>query len=137
MAQIRNLGTALFAWLVDQVPQPGLAATDPGGIVRLQSYPLVTAEQVRQRLVPRYLEKLGTTDGWGRPIEMRVNLKAVQGAHVMCLRSPGRDGRFSGNSYTVGSFPPDDLDQDIVWCDGFFVRWPDKSSKTVIPPPPH
>ena len=62
--------------------------------------------------------------GWGHPIEMRLNLEALEGKHVMCLRSPGRDGKFSADSYTMGSFPAADFDQDVVWCDGYFIRWP-------------
>jgi len=130
MSQIRNLGTALFAWLTDQVSQPALTGWDPGQTVQLQPYQLVNTEQIRQRLVPKYLEKLDATDGWGRPIEMRLNLRALRGKHMMCLRSAGRDGKLSGNAYKVGSFPPNDLDQDIVWCDGWFVRWPETAQKS-------
>ena len=138
LSRIRDLGTALFSWLVDQVPRPGGAESDPGTIrVDLQAYPLVTAEQVRQRLVPRYLEKLYPADAWGHPIEMRVNLENLQGRRVFCLRSPGRDGRFSGDSYQAGSFPPGDFDQDIVWCDGWFVRWPAEDGKPAAAPAPH
>ena len=34
----------------------------------------------------------------------------------------------SGTTYTVTSFDPTDYDQDIVWADGFFVRWPQKTN---------
>ena len=66
---------------------------------KVQFLPLVTVEQLRPLLVPRFLATLEATDGWavdgwGRPIEMRVNLKAPTGKHVMCLRSPGADGKF-------------------------------------------
>jgi hypothetical protein len=27
-----------------------------------------------------------------------------------------------------GPFDPTDRDQDIVWADGFFVRWPQKTT---------
>jgi hypothetical protein len=125
VADISNLATALVSWLADQVPKPDLTGTDPGKVVDLQAYRPVTAGLLRQMLVPKYLSEIPATDGWGHPIEMRLNMKALQGKHVMCLRSPGHDGRFSGESYKVGTFPPDDLDQDIVWCDGFFVRLPE------------
>jgi hypothetical protein len=45
-------------------------------------------------------------------------------AQVMSLRSPGRDGFFADNSYEITSFDPEAFDEDIVWADGFFVRWP-------------
>jgi len=47
----------------------------------------------------------------------------------MMIRSPGRDGVFSAADYDVSSFTPSDFDQDIVWADGFFIRWPEKSKK--------
>lgn len=43
---------------------------------------------------------------------------------VMRIRSPGRDGRFSANDYTVSPFEPTNFDEDIVWTDGYFTRWP-------------
>ena len=36
------------------------------------------------------------------------------------------DQTFSGGSYQAAAFDPTDYDQDIVWADGFFVRWPQK-----------
>jgi hypothetical protein len=42
----------------------------------------------------------------------------------MVIRSSGADGIFSGNRYELGGFQPVDADQDLVWMDGFFIRWP-------------
>ena len=44
----------------------------------------------------------------------------------MSIRSPGRDGKYSATEYSVTPFDPVDFDEDIVWADGFFVRWPQK-----------
>jgi hypothetical protein len=138
VADIRNLGTQLVAWLDDQGPWPHLPKAGLGKVLHLQSCPVAAPEQLRRMLVPKYIQDVPAMDGWGHPIEMRLDLKDHPGRqHVMCLRSPGRDGKFSGDSYKIESFPHDDVDQDIVWCDGWFVRWPDKSSKTAAPPPPH
>ena len=46
---------------------------------------------------------------------------------VMAIRSLGRNKTEVGASYSVTSFEPTDYDQDIVWADGFFVRWPQKN----------
>ena len=46
------------------------------------------------------------------------------------LASGGRDGKTDNtpeSEYTVTSFEPTDYDQDIMWADGFFVRWPQKA----------
>ncbi|MFP5288928.1 MAG: hypothetical protein ACLGI9_24540, partial [Thermoanaerobaculia bacterium] len=63
-------------------------------------------------------------DGWGHPYEYYLNVENPLAPQVMGIRSPGRDGEFSAVSYTVGPFDPYDFDEDIVWADGFFVRWP-------------
>ncbi len=45
----------------------------------------------------------------------------------MAIRSQGRNARTPRGTYTVTAFDPTDYDQDIVWADGFFVRWPQKT----------
>jgi hypothetical protein len=37
----------------------------------------------------------------------------------------GRNGTAeSTGSVTIGPFTPTKYDEDIIWADGFFVRWP-------------
>ena len=47
------------------------------------------------------------------------------------LRSLGRDKSASGTTYTPGPFIATDYDQDIVWADGYFVRYPSGSSNAA------
>lgn len=127
VAQIRNTGTAMFSWLTDQVgaAAAGQSQTEPAlETVELKHYPLVSREQLEKILVPNYIQKVPVTDGWGNPFEYYLNTANPMAPQVMGIRSPGRDGKFSAASYTVGPFDPDELDEDIVWTDGFFVRWP-------------
>ena len=49
-------------------------------------------------------------------------------AQLIALRSYGQKGAADGATYTTGAFEPTDYEQDIVWADGFFVRWPQKVS---------
>lgn len=129
IADIRNTGTAMFAWLTDQVGAAAAGDTQteqPVSTVELKHYPIVTREQLRKVLVPSYIQDVPETDGWGNPYEFYLNTANPMAPQVMGIRSPGRDGRFSAASYTVGPFDPDDFDEDIVWADGFFVRWPQK-----------
>jgi hypothetical protein len=129
VADIRNTGTAMFSWLTDQV---GAAAAgqsqtaEPLDEVDMDEYPVLSAEELREILVPQYMQQVPERDGWGNPFEYYLNVENPLAQQVMSIRSPGRDGRFSTDSYTVTAFDPDDLDQDIVWADGFFVRWPQK-----------
>jgi cellulose biosynthesis protein BcsQ len=126
-AEIMNTGVALFSWLTDQV---GGAAAGQSEVpedlktVNLSDYPAIKDGDLSKVLVPQYLSSVPTADGWEHPYEYRLNAENVLAKHVMSIRSPGRDGRFANSTYTVGSFDPNDYDQDIVWADGFFVRWP-------------
>jgi Flp pilus assembly pilin Flp len=38
-------------------------------------------------------------------------------------------GVSSGGDYEVGSFNPTDYDEDIIWADGYFVRWPEGTTR--------
>ncbi len=127
LADIRNTGTAMFSWLTDQVgaAAAGQSQTEPSD-VDMDRYPVLSREELQQILVPQYMQTVPERDGWGHPYEYYLNVEDLMAVHVMGIRSPGRDGRFSADSYTVTAFDPDDLDEDIVWADGFFVRWPQK-----------
>ncbi|MEE8138236.1 MAG: hypothetical protein V3T81_05115, partial [Thermoanaerobaculia bacterium] len=70
-----------------------------------------------------YIQEVPNNDGWGNAYEYRYATN-ILGAQVMGIRSTGRDGTFSGGSYTMGPFVATLYDSDIVWADGFFVRYP-------------
>lgn len=81
-------------------------------------------EEILRELLPaERVDGLVWEDGWGRPLELRFSgyLWAPQ---VMAIRSAGRDGEAEPTMYRVGLAPPDP-DAEIVWADGFFLRWPD------------
>jgi uncharacterized protein len=122
VADIRNTGTAMFSWLTDQV---GAAAAGQSQ-VDMDQYDVLSREELQAVLLPMYLQMVPETDGWGNPYQYYLNVANPMAEQVMGIRSPGRDGRFSADSYTVTSFDPSEFDEDIVWADGFFVRWPQR-----------
>lgn len=122
MADCRNLGNALMAWVTDELS----AASAGADTFDVEVYPLSSYEEMKEHLVPRYIQELPRTDGWGHPYEFRVAWDDPLSRHVIFVRSPGKDGEFSGSTYEKGAFDPDDMDQDIIWADGFFVRWPER-----------
>ncbi|HSK77606.1 MAG TPA: DUF2059 domain-containing protein [Thermoanaerobaculia bacterium] len=127
ISDIRNVGTAMFSWLTDQAgaAAAGQSQTEkPAPPVALKDYSPISFQELEKILVPDYLAKLPETDGWGHPYEFYLNVEDPLAQQVMMIRSPGKDGKFSDSHYSVGPFTPDDFDQDIVWADGFFVRWP-------------
>ena len=128
VADIRNTGTAMFSWLTDQVGAAAAGASAAN--VDLASYGTkLTAAQVNSVLVPQYMQEVPGADGWKTPYEYYLNTANPLAAQVMAIRSLGRDKVVTGgaSSYSVTSFDPTDYNQDIVWADGFFVRWPQKN----------
>ncbi len=164
VADVRNAGTAMFSWLVDQVGvAPEAPALYPNHVdpayqkgramlVRAEPTPFVsfasltlaaptplpqniqsvdvgsykkrTVEEVEKLLVPEYIQAVPRTDGWGHAYEYYLDTENPVAERVMLIRSPGRDGKFSGSVYQIGPFEPGSFDEDIVWADGYFVRWP-------------
>jgi len=124
VAKIRNTGTSMLAWLTDQVS--AAAAGQATTLVDLRDYPPIEAPDLATILVPEYLGELPSLDGWENPYEYYLNVAQPLERTVMAIRGPGRDGVWEEDSYTATRFDPGDYDQDIVWADGYFVRWPQK-----------
>jgi prepilin-type N-terminal cleavage/methylation domain-containing protein len=126
VADMRNTGTAMFSWLTDQVGAAAAGASNSN--VNLSSYGgTVAIATMASILTPQYLQDIPTLDGWKHDYEYYLNTANPLAQNVMAVRSFGRNGTNDGGpSYTVTSFEPTNYDQDIVWADGFFVRWPQK-----------
>jgi prepilin-type N-terminal cleavage/methylation domain-containing protein len=126
VADIRNTGTAMFSWLTDQVgaAAAGASASD----VNLGSYGgVLTGPTVGSILVPQYMQEVPNADGWKEPYDFYLKTASPLDPQVMAIRSTGRNkSADGGDTYSVTSFDPTDYDEDIVWADGFFVRWPQK-----------
>jgi general secretion pathway protein G len=126
VGDMRDVGAAWFSWLTDQV---GAAAAGQG----TKQYTLPTAvtmtgDQLLSTLYPAdadifYIQEVPNKDGWANPYEYRYSDNPLT-AQVMAIRSPGRDNVIEGAAYTMGPFLASDYDQDIVWADGFFVKYP-------------
>jgi general secretion pathway protein G len=124
IADMRITGTAMFSWLTDEVgaAAAGAAVTN----VDLTDYSPITLASLKTLLVPVYVEEIPALDGWKRPYTYYCNAADPLSRHALAIASDGRDGVSTGPAYTVSAFDPTDYDQDVVWADGFFVRWPQK-----------
>ncbi len=125
VADMRNAGTAMFSWLTDQVgaAAAGQAATTE---VDLGDYgTAVTGGDLTSVLVPVYLQDVPIKDGWKHDFDYYLKTTDPLAKQVMAIHSEGRMTQDAG-PFSVSSFDPTDYDQDIVWADGFFVRWPQK-----------
>jgi type II secretion system protein G len=129
VADMRNTGTAMFSWLTDQVG--AAAAGQAATTITLSDYgSVVTSTAVASVLVPQYLQSVPDKDGWKNDFVyyLKTGTSEVLQKNVMLIGSGGRDGGGVTGPYTVAGFDPTDYDQDIVWADGFFVRWPQKTN---------
>jgi len=127
-ADMRNLGTAMFSWLTDQAgaAAAGAAATSQ---VDLSTFQSTNSTDLSTTLVSQYIQSIPAMDGWKHPYNFYVNYtNPLGGVGILGISSSGRDGTFETTVYTVTGFDPTDYDRDLVWADGYFVRWPQKTS---------
>ena len=127
VADVLTVGTAMLSWISDQSdngPSEPLPSEDTSALVDLGNYTPISRGDLYKLLVPSYLQSIPRTDGWGHPFAFYLNVANPWSPHSFAVRSPGRDGKFSGSIYRPGRSAPDDPDEDIVWTDGYFVQWP-------------
>ena len=126
VAEIKIVGTGLMSWLTDQTGAAAAGTTTTSSSTKLSDYVPISATVLTTVLQPNYVGQLPTLDGWKHKYDYYLNVADPTNKHVMAIRSSGLDGTPTGDTYTYGSFFPTDYTQDIVWTDGFFVRWPEK-----------
>lgn len=126
MGDMRVTGTAMFSWLTDQ--SAAAAAGASASNVDLTEYgPEVQPSDLDAVLVSQYIQSIPRLDGWKSPFQYYLRTDNPHLQQVMAIRSLGRDKTADGDSYTVTAFDPTDYDRDVVWADGFMVRFPAKT----------
>ena len=129
-ADLRNVGTAQMSWLTDQ-SQAGAAGAAVANTYDMADLDLLDPEDWAEPLVPQYIQDIPKFDGWKNEVQYYQNTDsaAAFGAKQLFANiSFGADGTVDAGTgvITTSAFDPTDYDQDIVWADGFFVRWPQK-----------
>ncbi len=122
LADMRNTGTAILAWMTDQ-----MGAASAGRQVKVPDFSALSSDEITALLVPTYIDRVPEVDGWGHPYEYFMGRQAAQSVpgSTILIRSIGRDGRIQGDDYDWGTFDAADYDQDILWIDGLFARLPE------------
>lgn len=104
MADMRSIGEAIEAYSVDYQFYP----RGVGTVVDLEAY-----------LTPTYLHELPTHDAWGSEFFF---VSDSAGA-TYTIVSYGRDSTAEGSTWSPG--PTSSFDNDIVFSQGVFYRWPE------------
>jgi general secretion pathway protein G len=129
VADIRNTGTAFLSWVTDQA---SAAAAGQGNVWSIGSLTTQDYAWMQATLHPSstffYMQEVPRLDGWKYSYEFAYGGNPLA-AQVIAIGSDARNGP-GGTAVTqadgdiIGPFIPTDYDQDIVWSDGYFVRWP-------------
>lgn len=111
MADMRTIGTAVEA--------------NPANLKLIASgtAPVRFKDLRRISLLDLNLRDVPMMDGWGRPFDLRFGDYDAQGhARVYALRSYGSDGQTDEDTYD--SAPTERFEQDLVYSNGSFIRYP-------------
>jgi len=122
--KMRRVGTALMSWLTDQISENGGFVKAPDFIYDLSALDVISVYQITDMLQPLYWPgnvPIPAIDPWGMPYEYRLNSNLLA-SNVLAIRTPGADAQLEGLVYTSGLVPTEAA--DIVWADGYMVRWP-------------
>lgn len=129
MSDMRSTGNAWMSWLTDQVGAASAGAakqyvgTNQASLdyAKLLSYLRPTDTFFYTQDIPQF-------DGWRNELTFGLNTNVLLSA-VMSIYAPCRDNAFgtgvkAGGTFDVFTYLSTDYDQDIVWADGYFVRYP-------------
>ncbi len=132
MADARNAGTAAMSWITDQA---GAAAAGQNTVdLSKWTGACVTHACWESVLTTQYIQELPENDGWKHPYYYELDTDNPLSARVALITSAGRTGTApSTSSPNSGPFDPTDYDQDIIWGDGFFIKWPQKTTDAAAP----
>lgn len=129
MGELRLIGTAWMNWLTDN---NGAASAGANQTFSVGTFVEHTYPQIFGYLHPTdtffYMQAVPEFDPWGSQLKYYMNT-SLQSESQLLLCSLARDGvpdQCDGTSdILIGPFIATDFDQDIIWADGFLLRWPD------------
>ena len=126
----RDVGAAWFSWLTDQIGAAAAGQTTAKYNFAALSTHMTGNDLLNTLFIDQnmfYIQEVPNNDGWGHAYDYAYSGDPLA-AQVMAICSGARDGT-AGNqcpssATTMGPFVATQYDQDILWADGFFVRYP-------------
>ncbi len=142
ISDVRNAGTAWMSWLTDQVGAASAGQTGGGSSTAVTFKGSAHTVDVTHAMLFKYLhpsdtffymQKVPELDGWNWPLQFAMSPNLLWSS-TMSIYAACRDTAFTqtggaGNDFLVYGFLSTDYDQDIVWADGYFVRWPEGTKR--------
>lgn len=139
VADERSMVTAFMSLITDLSSAAAAGASTSAAVYDVTNQAAgmqgTSAGRVEQLLVTRYIQALPALDGWKTPYKFYMGA-TITSAQLFAVVSFGRDGLASTDAgapaYVVTSFTPTDYEQDIVWADGFAVRYPQNVKRSKL-----
>ena len=121
--RLRTAGTTMYRQILEPAFDTSqLDLLEEAGDFDWKDCPTIAYADLVARLGPGV--EIPRRDAWGGRLEFCLDTDLGRSPGLIGVRSPGSDGRFDGDTYSVGPFLPSNPGEDIVWIDGYFVRWP-------------
>lgn len=142
MGDMQTIGSAWFSWLTDQFGGAAAAGVDTYTMpAEAKDANYLETILLGTKTFQGYIQEIPETDGWDTDwlFCQAPDDEVTKANQVMAIASYGRDGVAGkaagcGQAVETGPFSPTDYDQDIVWADGFFVRYPKKTDAAAAAP---
>ena len=134
LSDARSMVTAFMSLVTDLSSAAAAGASTSAAVydVTKGGMDATTADRVEELLVTRYIQTLPALDGWKNAYEFYMGA-TITSAQLFAVVSGGRDGSIDqGEAFVVTSFTPTDYEQDIVWADGFAVRFPQNLKRSKL-----
>ena len=126
MADMRSIATAWEARATD-INSYSVGArrnSRAGAGVKMPAEQRVTTAELARALEPTYIRKLPRADGWGIGLQFTTgDYESTGQAQTYMIRSLGSDGRSDRIANLSG--PTKNLEDDIVYSNGSFIRFPE------------
>ena len=138
-ADMKSVGTAWMQWLTDQVSAAAAGSSTTATFTWSEfTYPDFSHADLFALLRPSnsffYMQDVPENDGWNHPYRYGfAGSDQLLSNQVIGIWSGGRDGSATAqpeSSYEIRAFPGTDFNQDLLWADGYWVRWPGSAAAT-------
>lgn len=124
MTDMRGLGTAWMSWMTDH---QSAASAGAAKLYKKPNFTVIGYTTLVAYLRPTdtffYAQTIPQVDGWNSPLRYAVGPNRIR----LLICSTGRDTTFkecNPDDIVVEPFLGTDYDQDIIWAEGYFLRYP-------------